>query len=350
MCKTQKGGRRENHRRRSPGSPRLAEYGRPAACLLVDWTSHGPVRGPWRAAYDLDQDIHNCCRPRISIDECMLHNPRSRTGSGPQQYRLFGRGEPAGPRRWVREQTLGRARSRCGGRSLGPLLTMCADRLPAVAACSPVTGLAVLGGCLPPRPSAILPLAAARPLRCSPINCHRWPKQQNRHQPKLDISGILITRYNPPPPSNSREVHGARRAAVVTWCSTPCQPHGAFHRDHRRAGEPSPPGPPKSGGGPWLPPLPANSIDRFCVDRLPDRPANGHASPRTASCSSGQLLRGPVRSAAALYLSPTAWTVTSGGFSGHRDFNFIPLKRSNNRHHMRSSARFPLRTRVVVLD
>src|SRR6202046_1535345 len=171
----------------------LAEYGR--RVLLVDMDPQGALSaGLGVPHYELEQTIHNLLvGPPVSIDDVLLHTRVPHMDLVPSNIDLSA-AEIQLVNEVGREQTLARA--------LHPVL----DRYDYVLIdCQPSLGLLTVNG-LACADGVIIPTEceyfSLRGLALPPDACE---KVRDRLNPKLDISGILITRYDPRP-VNSREV------------------------------------------------------------------------------------------------------------------------------------------------
>jgi chromosome partitioning protein len=164
----------------------LAEYGR--RVLLVDLDPQGALSaGLGVPHYELDHTIHNLLiEPRVSVDEVLMNTRVKHMDLVPSNIDLV---NEVG-----REQTLARA--------LHPVL----DRYDYVLIdCQPSLGLLTVNG-LAVSDGVIIPTECEYfSLRGLALLTDTVEKVRDRLNPKLEISGILITRYDPRT-VNSREV------------------------------------------------------------------------------------------------------------------------------------------------
>ncbi|OSC39845.1 ParA family protein [Mycobacterium decipiens] len=171
----------------------LAEYGR--RVLLVDMDPQGALSaGLGVAHYELDKTIHNVLvEPRVSIDDVLLHSRLKNMDLVPSNIDLSA-AEIQLVNEVGREQTLARA--------LYPVL----DRYDYVLIdCQPSLGLLTVNG-LACADGVVIPTECEFfSLRGLALLTDTVDKVRDRLNPKLDISGILLTRYDPRT-VNSREV------------------------------------------------------------------------------------------------------------------------------------------------
>jgi len=171
----------------------LAEYGR--RVLLVDMDPQGALSaGLGVPHYDLDKTIHNVLvEPRVSIDDVLLQTRIRHMDLVPSNIDLSA-AEIQLVNEVGREQTLGRA--------LHPVL----DRYDYVLIdCQPSLGLLTVNG-LACSDGVVIPTECEYfSLRGLALLTDTVDKVRDRLNPKLEISGILLTRYDPRT-INSREV------------------------------------------------------------------------------------------------------------------------------------------------
>ena len=171
----------------------LAEYGR--RVLLVDLDPQGALSaGLGVPHYELDHTIHNLLvEPRMSIDDVLMHTRVKNMDLVPSNIDLSA-AEIQLVNEVGREQTLARA--------LHPVL----DRYDYVLIdCQPSLGLLTVNG-LACSDGVIIPTECEYfSLRGLALLTDTVDKVRDRLNPKLEISGILITRYDPRT-VNSREV------------------------------------------------------------------------------------------------------------------------------------------------
>lgn len=171
----------------------LGEYGR--RVLLVDMDPQGALSaGLGVPHYELDKTIHNVLvEPRVSIDDVLIHSRVKNMDLVPSNIDLSA-AEIQLVNEVGREQTLARA--------LYPVL----DRYDYVLIdCQPSLGLLTVNG-LACTDGVIIPTECEFfSLRGLALLTDTVDKVRDRLNPKLDISGILITRYDPRT-VNSREV------------------------------------------------------------------------------------------------------------------------------------------------
>jgi chromosome partitioning protein len=171
----------------------LAEYGR--RVLLVDMDPQGALSaGLGVPHYELDQTIHNVLvEPRVSIDDVLLQTRVKHMDLVPSNIDLSA-AEIQLVNEVGREQTLGRA--------LHPVL----DRYDYVLIdCQPSLGLLTVNG-LACADGVVIPTECEFfSLRGLALLTDTVDKVRDRLNPKLEISGILLTRYDPRT-VNAREV------------------------------------------------------------------------------------------------------------------------------------------------
>ena len=191
MC-TQKGGVGKTTSTINLGAA-LAEYGR--RVLLVDMDPQGALSaGLGVPHYELEQTIHNLLvEPRVSIDDVLLHSRVPHMDLVPSNIDLSA-AEIQLVNEVGREQTLARA--------LHPVL----DRYDYVLIdCQPSLGLLTVNG-LACADGVVIPTECEFfSLRGLALLTDTVDKVRDRLNPKLEISGILLTRYDPRT-VNSREV------------------------------------------------------------------------------------------------------------------------------------------------
>jgi chromosome partitioning protein len=171
----------------------LAEYGR--RVLLVDMDPQGALSaGLGVPHYELDKTIHNVLvEPRVSIDDVLISTRVKHMDLVPSNIDLSA-AEIQLVNEVGREQTLGRA--------LHPVL----DRYDYVLIdCQPSLGLLTVNG-LACSDGVVIPTECEFfSLRGLALLTDTVDKVRDRLNPKLEISGILITRYDPRT-VNAREV------------------------------------------------------------------------------------------------------------------------------------------------
>jgi chromosome partitioning protein len=171
----------------------LAEYGR--RVLLVDMDPQGALSaGLGVPHYELERTIHNLLvGPRISIDDVMIHTRFKNLDLVPSNIDLSA-AEIQLVNEVGREQTLARA--------LHPVL----DRYDYVLIdCQPSLGLLTVNG-LACADGVVIPTECEFfSLRGLALLTDTVDKVRDRLNPKLEISGILLTRYDPRT-VNAREV------------------------------------------------------------------------------------------------------------------------------------------------
>jgi chromosome partitioning protein len=171
----------------------LAEYGR--RVLLVDMDPQGALSaGLGVPHYELEQTIHNVLvEPRVSIDDVLISTRVKHMDLVPSNIDLSA-AEIQLVNEVGREQTLGRA--------LHPVL----DRYDYVLIdCQPSLGLLTVNG-LACSDGVVIPTECEYfSLRGLALLTDTVDKVRDRLNPKLEISGILLTRYDPRT-VNAREV------------------------------------------------------------------------------------------------------------------------------------------------
>ncbi|OBI81568.1 ParA family protein [Mycobacterium sp. 1245805.9] len=171
----------------------LAEYGR--RVLLVDMDPQGALSaGLGVPHYELEKTIHNVLvEPRVSIDDVLLKTRVNHMDLVPSNIDLSA-AEIQLVNEVGREQTLGRA--------LYPVL----DRYDYVLIdCQPSLGLLTVNG-LACSDGVVIPTECEYfSLRGLALLTDTVDKVRDRLNPKLEISGILLTRYDPRT-VNAREV------------------------------------------------------------------------------------------------------------------------------------------------
>ncbi|OBA60972.1 chromosome partitioning protein ParA [Mycobacterium sp. 1100029.7] len=171
----------------------LAEYGR--RVLLVDMDPQGALSaGLGVPHYELEKTIHNVLvEPRVSLDDVLLHTRIKYLDLVPSNIDLSA-AEIQLVNEVGREQTLGRA--------LHPVL----DRYDYVLIdCQPSLGLLTVNG-LACADGVVIPTECEYfSLRGLALLTDTVDKVRDRLNPKLEISGILLTRYDPRT-VNAREV------------------------------------------------------------------------------------------------------------------------------------------------
>lgn len=174
-------------------SAALAEYGR--RVLLVDMDPQGALSaGLGVPHYELEKTIHNVLvGPRVSIDDVLLQTRVKHMDLVPSNIDLSA-AEIQLVNEVGREQTLGRA--------LHPVL----DRYDYVLIdCQPSLGLLTVNG-LACSDGVVIPTECEYfSLRGLALLTDTVDKVRDRLNPKLEISGILLTRYDPRT-VNAREV------------------------------------------------------------------------------------------------------------------------------------------------
>ncbi|ABL05446.1 ATPase involved in chromosome partitioning (Soj family) [Mycobacterium ulcerans Agy99] len=171
----------------------LAEYDR--RVLLVDMDPQGALSaGLGVAHYELEKTIHNVLvEPRVSVDDVLIHTRVKNLDLVPSNIDLSA-AEIQLVNEVGREQTLGRA--------LYPVL----DRYDYVLVdCQPSLGLLTVNG-LACADGVVIPTECEYfSLRGLALLTDTVEKVRDRLNPRLDITGILLTRYDPRT-VNSREV------------------------------------------------------------------------------------------------------------------------------------------------
>jgi chromosome partitioning protein len=170
----------------------LAEYGR--RVLLVDMDPQGALSaGLGVPHYELDKTIHNVLVERVSVEDVLLQTRVKHMDLVPSNIDLSA-AEIQLVNEVGREQTLGRA--------LHPVL----DRYDYVLIdCQPSLGLLTVNG-LACSDGVVIPTECEYfSLRGLALLTDTVDKVRDRLNPKLEISGILLTRYDPRT-VNAREV------------------------------------------------------------------------------------------------------------------------------------------------
>jgi chromosome partitioning protein len=170
----------------------LAEYGR--RVLLVDMDPQGALSaGLGVPHYELDKTIHNVLVERVSVEDVLLQTRVKHLDLVPSNIDLSA-AEIQLVNEVGREQTLGRA--------LHPVL----DRYDYVLIdCQPSLGLLTVNG-LACSDGVVIPTECEYfSLRGLALLTDTVDKVRDRLNPKLEISGILLTRYDPRT-VNAREV------------------------------------------------------------------------------------------------------------------------------------------------
>ncbi|MBS4729689.1 ParA family protein [Mycobacterium sp. SM1] len=171
----------------------LADYGR--RVLLVDMDPQGALSaGLGVPHYELEHTIHNMLvEPRVSVDEVLIHTRVKHLDLVPSNIDLSA-AEIQLVNEVAREQTLARA--------LRPVL----DHYDYVLIdCQPSLGLLTVNG-LACSDGVIIPTECEYfALRGLALLTDTVDKVRDRLNPKLEISGILVTRYDPRT-VNAREV------------------------------------------------------------------------------------------------------------------------------------------------
>ena len=228
----------------------LAEYGR--RVLLVDLDPQGALSaGLGVPHYDLAATVHNLMiEPRVSIDDVLIHTRVKNLDLVPSNIDLSA-AEIQLVNEVGREQTLARA--------LHPVL----DRYDYVLIdCQPSLGLLTVNA-LACSDGVVIPTECEYfSLRGLALLTDTVEKVHDRLNPKLKISGILITRYDSRT-VNAREVSGpGSRALRGPGVRHRHQPYRAFP-ETSVAGEPITTWAPKSTGAQAYRSLAREVIDRF---------------------------------------------------------------------------------------
>lgn len=228
----------------------LAEYGR--RVLLVDLDPQGALSaGLGVPHYALDKTVHNLLvEPRVSIDEVLLHTRIEHLDLVPSNIDLSA-AEIQLVNEVGREQTMGRA--------LRPVL----DRYDYVLIdCQPSLGLLTVNG-LACADGVVIPTECEFfSLRGLALLTDTVDKVRDRLNPKLDISGIVITRYDPRT-VNSREVMARVVERFGDLVFDTVITRTVRFPETSVAGEPVTTWAPKSGGAMAYRALAREFIDRF---------------------------------------------------------------------------------------
>jgi chromosome partitioning protein len=228
----------------------LAEYGR--RVLLVDLDPQGALSaGLGVPHYELDHTIHNLLvEPRVSLDNVLIHTRVKNLDLVPSNIDLSA-AEIQLVNEVGREQTLSRA--------LHPVL----DRYDYVLIdCQPSLGLLTVNG-LACSDGVIIPTECEFfSLRGLALLTDTVEKVRDRLNPKLDISGILITRYDPRT-VNSREVMARVVERFGDLVFDTVISRTVRFPETSVAGEPITSWAPKSGGAAAYRSLAREVIDRF---------------------------------------------------------------------------------------
>jgi chromosome partitioning protein len=228
----------------------LAEYGR--RVLLVDLDPQGALSaGLGVPHYELDKTIYNLLvEPRVSIDEVLIHTRVKNMDLVPSNIDLSA-AEIQLVNEVGREQTLSRA--------LHPVL----DRYDYVLIdCQPSLGLLTVNG-LACSDGVVIPTECEFfSLRGLALLTDTVDKVRDRLNPKLDISGILITRYDPRT-VNSREVMARVVERFGDLVFDTVVTRTVRFPETSVAGEPITTWAPKSGGAIAYRSLARELIDRF---------------------------------------------------------------------------------------
>jgi chromosome partitioning protein len=228
----------------------LAEHGR--RVLLVDLDPQGALSaGLGVPHYELDQTIHNLLiEPRVSIDNVLMNTRVKHMDLVPSNIDLSA-AEIQLVNEVGREQTLARA--------LHPVL----DRYDYVLIdCQPSLGLLTVNG-LACSDGVIIPTECEYfSLRGLALLTDTVEKVRDRLNPKLEISGILITRYDPRT-VNSREVMARVVERFGDLVFDTVISRTVRFPETSVAGEPITSWAPKSGGAAAYRSLAREVIDRF---------------------------------------------------------------------------------------
>ena len=256
----------------------LAGYGR--RVLLVDLDPQGALSaGLGVPHYELDHTVHNLLiEPRVSIDDVILHTRVKNMDLVPSNIDLSA-AEIQLVNEVGREQSLARA--------LHPVL----DRYDYVLIdCQPSLGLLTVNG-LACSDGVIIPTECEYfSLRGLALLTDTVDKVHDRLNPKLSISGILVTRYDPRT-VNSREVMARVLERFGDLVFDTVITRTVRFPETSVAGEPITTWAPKSGGALAYRSLAREVIDRF--GREHGDPAGGDAADRLPG--SVEQFRGPVR-------------------------------------------------------
>jgi chromosome partitioning protein len=228
----------------------LAEYGR--RVLLVDLDPQGALSaGLGVPHYELDHTIYNLLvEPRVSIDDVLMNTRVRHMDLVPSNIDLSA-AEIQLVNEVGREQTLARA--------LHPVL----DRYDYVLIdCQPSLGLLTVNG-LACSDGVIIPTECEYfSLRGLALLSDTVEKVRDRLNPKLEISGILITRYDPRT-VNSREVMARYLETFGDLVFDTVISRTVRFPETSVAGEPITTWAPKSGGAAAYRSLAREVIDRF---------------------------------------------------------------------------------------
>jgi chromosome partitioning protein len=228
----------------------LAEYGR--RVLLVDMDPQGALSaGLGVPHYELEKTIHNVLvEPRVSIDDVLLSTRVKHMDLVPSNIDLSA-AEIQLVNEVGREQTLGRA--------LHPVL----DRYDYVLIdCQPSLGLLTVNG-LACADGVVIPTECEFfSLRGLALLTDTVDKVRDRLNPKLEISGILLTRYDPRT-VNAREVMARVVGRFGDLVFDTVITRTVRFPETSVAGEPITTWAPKSGGAIAYRALAREVIDRF---------------------------------------------------------------------------------------
>jgi chromosome partitioning protein len=228
----------------------LAEYGR--RVLLVDLDPQGALSaGLGVPHYELEHTIYNLLvEPRVSLDNVLMHTRVKNLDLVPSNIDLSA-AEIQLVNEVGREQTLARA--------LHPVL----DRYDYVLIdCQPSLGLLTVNG-LACSDGVVIPTECEFfSLRGLALLTDTVEKVRDRLNPKLDISGILITRYDPRT-VNSREVMARVVERFGDLVFDTVISRTVRFPETSVAGEPITSWAPKSGGAAAYRSLAREVIDRF---------------------------------------------------------------------------------------
>jgi chromosome partitioning protein len=228
----------------------LAEYGR--RVLLVDMDPQGALSaGLGVPHYELNQTVHNLLvEPRVSIDDVLIHTRLKNLDLVPSNIDLSA-AEIQLVNEVGREQTLGRA--------LHPVL----DRYDYVLIdCQPSLGLLTVNG-LACSDGVVIPTECEYfSLRGLALLTDTVDKVRDRLNPKLEISGILLTRYDPRT-VNAREVMARVVERFGDLVFDTVITRTVRFPETSVAGEPITTWAPKSGGAKAYRSLAREFIDRF---------------------------------------------------------------------------------------
>ncbi|OBJ72592.1 ParA family protein [Mycobacterium sp. 1274756.6] len=228
----------------------LAEYGR--RVLLVDLDPQGALSaGLGVPHYELERTVHNLLvEPRVSIDDVLLSTRIKNVDLVPSNIDLSA-AEIQLVNEVGREQSLGRA--------LHPVL----DRYDYVLIdCQPSLGLLTVNG-LACADGVLIPTECEYfSLRGLALLTDTVEKVRDRLNPKLDISGILVTRFDPRT-INSREVMARVVERFGDLVFDTVITRTVRFPETTVAGEPITTWAPKSGGAEAYRALAREVIDRF---------------------------------------------------------------------------------------